>query len=80
MDGKPIVVIDFKGPGGNTLAILAACKRAASMAGWPREEIEAFQKEFLLFDREHAMDILFEAFEVEVPVKRTVQVDRNGVI
>lgn len=64
MEIKPQVFLDFGGPDGNTLAILAKCKRAARGAGWSEGTIDSFQRELLVSDREHVMDVLFECFDV----------------
>lgn len=61
------------------MAILAACKRAAKRAGWPRDTIEAFQTEMLCDSREHALDVVFECFDVSCTRTVAVEADREQV-
>ena len=79
MVDKPAVSIDFDGPGGNTLAIAAACHRAARSAGWSTAAIEGFVQEMLSSDREHAINVVFDNFEVLQQVKVYSSVDRSNV-
>ncbi len=62
---KPSVVLDFEGPGGNSMAILAVCRRAARKAGWPKETVDAFLSEAMCNDRSHLIDMVFEHFDVQ---------------
>lgn len=79
MNVKPTVVIDFAGPEGNTLVILGRCARAARKAGWPDDTIDSFKNEMLSHDRSHAIDMLFECFDVQVPVVSSFEADRTMV-
>ncbi len=79
MDTKPVVSLDFDGPGGNTMAMIAACKRAARKAGWPNQTFDAFVSEALCDSREHALDVIFECFEVVQERRVIVGADRNEV-
>lgn len=76
---KPTVSIDFDGPGGNTLAILGVCKRAAKAEGWNSAQIKKFQDEFLGGGREHALDVLYEFFDVGMEQRTVMPVDRGSV-
>lgn len=76
---KPVVVIDFDGPEGNTMVIVGRCCAAARDAGWPASTIHAFTEEILMSNREHVMDVLFECFDVRVPVVSSCEVDRTMV-
>ena len=64
MDKKPMVALDLKGPGGNTVAIVGQCMKAAKGADWPEKTIEAMKDEMISGDRAHVLDVLFECFEV----------------
>lgn len=79
MEVKPIVFLEFEGPGGNVFAILGACERAAKDAGWPKETIEAFMHECKQADYEHVLDMVFDHFDVQQVVKTAVSVDRQSV-
>ena len=76
---KPVIAIDFDGPGGNTMAIMAACKRAASSEGWSRAEIDAFIGEALSSDRRHVLDVVFEFFDVQQQQVVCLPVSRDEV-
>ena len=79
MDTKPEVSLDFDGLGGNTMALLAECNRAARKAGWPRKTIDAFVGEALCDTREHVLDVIFECFEVVQERRVIVGADRYEV-
>jgi len=59
---KPRVVLI--GRDGNAVAILAACRRAATDAGWTKEEITAFLAEATSDDYDHLLETVMEHFEV----------------
>jgi hypothetical protein len=79
MINKPIVVIDFNGPDGNTMAIVGICSRAASKAGWSREAVDGMVEDMLSDDREHVLDVVYQNFEVMAPVKEYRSVGRGSV-
>ena len=77
MEERPTVLLDFDGPGGNTLDLVATCVRAARRAGWPRETIENWKTEAMIGDRQHVLDMIFEHFEVMGQVVQYGSVGRD---
>ena len=76
---RPMVALDFDGPEGNTYALVGKCIRVARNAGWTTEAREAFRVEALSHDRSHALDTMFEYFEVYYVQKFGAIISRDNV-
>ena len=76
-DPRPPVIIDLKGPEGNSMVILAKCCTAARMAGWSAGTVMYLQREMLGGDRGHLLDVLFECFDVMAPVVAVYNAERE---
>lgn len=77
---RPMVVLDFDGPSGNSVALVSKCMRVARNAGWIRGAIDAFRTEALSHNREHVLDTIFEYFEVYQEETVHNEVNREGVV
>ena len=53
------------GRDGNAFAVLAACKKAATNAGWTDEQWAAFQAEATSGDYNHLLATVIRNFDVE---------------
>ena len=76
-DPQPPVIIDLKGPEGNSMVILAKCCTAARVAGWSADTVMYLRREMLGGDREHLLDVLFECFSVMTPVVNVNNAERE---